>query len=50
MKYQELFCEENEAVMERYQLTMERIASIGTEKTAVQNLIGHIFAVRQNLF
>lgn len=36
MNYQKLFHEENEAVMERYQLTMERIASIGAEKTAAE--------------
>ena len=33
MKYQEMFREENEAVLERYQLTMERIASMKEEQT-----------------
>ncbi|MFR2849387.1 MAG: hypothetical protein ACLTC4_20710 [Hungatella hathewayi] len=33
MKYQELFREENNAVRERYDLTMERIGSMTTEET-----------------
>ena len=36
MKYQEMFREENEAVLERYQLTMERIASMKEEQTVTE--------------
>jgi aminopeptidase len=41
MKYKQLFQEENEAVRERYELAMERIALIGQEKTVKETFVDY---------